>query len=370
MSRAKIDPRTLLAATISLVGGVLFANLAEAAMEPGTSSDAGNQAGQFTPANETTPSNWSNSFPPPEIKEPVVTTVTSSGSKTSSDSKTSTADSGRSKSRKLPSAVEMLKRFQKGGNPNEIMSNSDDSDTDKDKEKEKDAAGKPISPSLVHNFGPKGVLIPIAGGGAATGDKDEKAEEAAVNKEPAVAPESAEVIAAVHSAYGALSQGKAEDAVATMTAMVKKEPRSMLARRATAFIMLYSGNARESVDQMFVLAGLPNYQPQSFDRCTLGDAYLLLNRPDNALIAFEDALKINSENVQARSGELRSMVLVGRVDEAMTDCVEAYKKAKQPVLQRYYRQLYVSLADARNQINGGAPQHNDADTASRPRAAH
>jgi tetratricopeptide (TPR) repeat protein len=135
-----------------------------------------------------------------------------------------------------------------------------------------------------------------------------------------------------------------------MAAVVRKEPRSMLARRASAFIMLYSGNARESVDQMFVLASLPNYQPQSFDRCTLGDAYLLLGRPDNALIAYEDALKINSENVQAKSGELRSMAMVGRVEEAMTECVEAYKKAKQAPLQRYFRQLYVSLAEARNQL--------------------
>jgi tetratricopeptide (TPR) repeat protein len=135
-----------------------------------------------------------------------------------------------------------------------------------------------------------------------------------------------------------------------MAAIVRKEPRSMLARRASAFVMLYTGNARESVEQMFVLAALPNYQAQSFDRCTLGDAYLLLGRPDNALIAYEDALKINSENLQAKSGELRSMALVGRVEEAMTECVEAYKKAKQPPVQRYYRQLYLSLAEARAQL--------------------
>jgi hypothetical protein len=346
MSRASIGPKILLAATLSLVGGLLISNLALAATD--STGDAGNPAGQFN--NETTQSNWTAGSPPAEPKTPPPPATSTTD--TSTSTKSASADSARSTRRKLPSAVEMLRRFQKGGNPNEIMSSGDDSDTSSTGQ-DKDSSGKNLSPSLVHNFGPRGVLIPgssAAAKGAAQDSGETPADDAVVNKEPVVAAESPEVVTAVHDAYAYLSKGKVEEALSTMAAAVRKEPRSMLARRASAFIMLYSGNARESVDQMFVLAALPNYQPQSFDRCTLGDAYLQLGRPDNALIAYEDALKINSENVQAKSGELRSMALVGRVEEAMSECVEAYKKAKQPPIQRYYRQLYVSLAEARAQL--------------------
>lgn len=348
MSRATIGTKHFLAATLSLVGGLLMPGQVLAAMDmPGDSGN--NQAGVFTPPPETTPSNWAGERPTeePKLQTPTVTTVTSSSAATS-DKSSKAAETDRQSKHKLPSAVEMLKRFQKGGNPNELFSTDDAELPVKPADKD---ASKNLSPSLVHNFGPKGVLIPGAKGSASTdADKaDAATEDVVVNKEPAVAPESAEVVTAVRTAYGELGKGKVEEALSTMAAAVRKEPRSMLARRASAFIMLYSGNAKEAVDQLFVLAGLPNYQPQSFDRCTLGDAYLLLGRPDNALIAFEDALKINGENIQAKSGELRSMALVGRVDEALTDCVEAYKKAKQVAVQRYYRQLYVSLAEARNQ---------------------
>lgn len=361
MSRASIGPKILLAATLSLGGGLLISNLALAATD--STGDTGNPAGQFN--SQTSQSNWTSGSPPAESTTPP--TPATNTTDTSTSTKSTSADSARSTRRKLPSAVEMLRRFQKGGNPNEVMSSGDDSDTASTGQ-DKDSSGKNLSPSLVHNFGPRGVLIPgssvVAKG--ATQEKGETSDDdAVVNKEPAVAAESPEVVAAVHDAYAYLSKGKVEEALSTMAAAVRKEPRSMLARRASAFIMLYSGNARESVDQLFVLAALPNYQPQSFDRCTLGDAYLQLGRPDNALIAYEDALKINSENVQAKSGELRSMALVGRVEEAMTECVEAYKKAKQPPIQRYYRQLYLSLAEARAQLytppsdNGSfsAPMH-------------
>ena len=348
MSRATIGPKILLAATLSLVGGLLISNPALAAID--STGDTGNQAGQFN--QETSQSNWTTASPPAEPKTPPAPATTTTSTTDTATTKSTSADGARAGRRKLPSAVEMLKRFQKGGNPNEVMSNGDDSDTAATGQ-DKDASGKNLSPSLVHNFGPRGVLIPgsSAAASAVAQDKgDTTADDTVVNKEPAVPPESAEVVTAVHDAYVYLGNGKVEEALSTMAAMVRKEPRSMLARRASAFIMLYTGNARESVDQMFVLAGMPNYQAQSFDRCTLGDAYLLLGRPDNALIAYEDALKINSENVQAKSGELRSMALVGRIEEAMTECVEAYKKAKQLQVQRYYRQLYVSLAEARSQL--------------------
>jgi hypothetical protein len=194
MSRATIGPKILLAATLSLVGGLLISGLALAAAEP-TSEPAMSSGGTYI--EQTSRSNWTTSGTPAEPKtppSPATTTSTSSSTGNTTDTSTTTkstsADSGRVARKKLPSAVEMLKRFQKGGNPNEIMSSGDDSDTAATGQ-DKDSSSKNLSPSLVHNFGPRGVLIP-GSAAAANASASEKGEtdEAVVNKEPPVAAES------------------------------------------------------------------------------------------------------------------------------------------------------------------------------------
>jgi len=66
MSRATIGPKILLAATLSLVGGLLISNPALAAID--STGDTGNQAGQFN--QETSQSNWTTASPPAEPKTP------------------------------------------------------------------------------------------------------------------------------------------------------------------------------------------------------------------------------------------------------------------------------------------------------------
>jgi len=72
-----------------------------------------------------------------------------------------------------------------------------------------------ISAQSGSQFGPRGVLIPgsSAAASAVAQDKgDTTADDTVVNKEPAVPPESAEVVTAVHDAYVYLGNGKVEEA--------------------------------------------------------------------------------------------------------------------------------------------------------------
>lgn len=151
-------------------------------------------------------------------------------------------------------------------------------------------------------------------------------------------PESAQLL---QSAYTQLQKGAYEPAVNLLVQAVRMDRDSVSARRYLAFALLSLGASQDAAEQLALVMRMA--KPTTFDKYSLGEAYLRLGRYELAQAAFDEALQIEPAYDPARAGLIKTLTLSNNWGKALDQCVEGYRQARNEKLGKYYRSLYTSV---------------------------
>lgn len=149
----------------------------------------------------------------------------------------------------------------------------------------------------------------------------------------------------LQSGYRQIQRGAYEPAVKTLMQAIRMDRDSVSARRYLAFALLNLGASQEAAEQLVIVMRMA--KPTTFDKYSLGEAYFRLGRHELAQEAFKDALEIEPSYDPARAGLIKTLSLAANWDEALDECVQGYKQARNDKLGRYYRSLYSNIQTQR-----------------------
>ena len=110
--------------------------------------------------------------------------------------------------------------------------------------------------------------------------------------------------------YDALRRGDTDEAIALLTAAVKKQPNDAMARLYLGHALLKAGQASAAAEQ-FQLAQSMGAQLRPLDKAAWADALLAAGRRQQAQQMYEQLLQQNPKLLQARLGLLRTYMATG-----------------------------------------------------------
>lgn len=125
----------------------------------------------------------------------------------------------------------------------------------------------------------------------------------------------------VINAYKQIIRGEFSSAVPILQKALQLNSKNTEAHRYLAFSFLRSGLVSHALEETQKTLDLGADLPQ--DHFAMAEAQFYLGRPEQAIKFYINALKIDPLFAQARIGVIRSLIAMGKVDEARQICLKA-----------------------------------------------
>ena len=113
-----------------------------------------------------------------------------------------------------------------------------------------------------------------------------------------------------------LDKGMPREALANFLEALKKEPGSAEINHFTGLSFLRSGEPGKAAEYLRKAAELEHRLRYGEPHLYLGEAYLTMNRPEEALKSIETFLSINSTSIEGLYNYARALSALGRKDDA------------------------------------------------------
>lgn len=142
----------------------------------------------------------------------------------------------------------------------------------------------------------------------------------------------------VLKAYKHIKNGDLKAAIPVLETAVKHDPDNSQAHRYLAFSYLNSGMVTKALAHSKQVVALGTEHPH--DLYSLGEAHFYDGKPQEAMKFYRDALRINPLHVEARMGAIRSLIALGKVEEAKSICeAAAYNSRSEKAKFQFKRML-------------------------------
>ncbi len=151
----------------------------------------------------------------------------------------------------------------------------------------------------------------------------------------------------VLKAYKHIKSGDFKSAIPVLQTAVKSDPENSQAHRYLAFSYLNSGMVAKALTHSKQVLALGTEHPH--DLYSLGEAHFYDGKPQEAMKYYRDALRINPLHVEARMGAIRSLIAMGKVEEAKSVCEAAAYNSRSEKAKFQFRRMLNDIK-SKNQI--------------------
>ena len=164
---------------------------------------------------------------------------------------------------------------------------------------------------------------------------------------PATATDTSQSQQMVLKAYKHIQTGDFKSAIPVLEAAVKNDPENSQAHRYLAFSYIKSGMVTKALSHSKQVVALGTEHPH--DLFSLGEAHFYDGKPQEAMKCYRDALRIDPLHVEARMGAIRSLIALGKVEEAKVVCENAAYKSRSEKAKFQFRRMLADIK-SKNQI--------------------
>ncbi len=151
----------------------------------------------------------------------------------------------------------------------------------------------------------------------------------------------------VLKAYKHIKSGDFKSAIPLLKTAVKIDPENSQAHRYLAFSYLHTGMVTQALSHSKQVVDLGTEQPHDF--FSLAEAHFYDGKPQEAIKFYRDALRLNPLYAEARMGAVRSLIALGKVQEAKSVCQDAAYNSRSEKTKSQFMKMLNDI-NTKNQI--------------------
>lgn len=151
----------------------------------------------------------------------------------------------------------------------------------------------------------------------------------------------------VVKAYKQIRQGNFDTAIPLLKTAVKIDPENTEAHRYLAYSYLHSGKVAQALSESKQVVSAGSEHPHDF--FTIAEANFYDGNPQQAMKFYRDALILNPLFAEARMGAIRSLMALGKFEQAKTVCRDAAYNSPSAKSKFEFKRMLNNL-DAQTQL--------------------
>ncbi|MBX9724762.1 MAG: tetratricopeptide repeat protein [Candidatus Obscuribacterales bacterium] len=148
-------------------------------------------------------------------------------------------------------------------------------------------------------------------------------------------------------AYKQIRQGNFDTAIPLLKTAVKIDPENTEAHRYLAYSYLHCGKVTQALSESKQVVDAGSEHPH--DYYTIAEANFYDGKPDQAMKFYRDALLLNPLFAEARMGAIRSLMALGKFEQAKEVCRNAAYNSPSAKSKFEFKKMLNSL-DSQTQI--------------------
>ncbi len=141
----------------------------------------------------------------------------------------------------------------------------------------------------------------------------------------------------IQEAYNQLKAGANEQAITTLSKVLKDNPASVDARRYLGYAFIQMGLGTKAIRELEYVTRMEPGSPA--DLVLLADAYFYSSQYKQAAELYEEALKTSPCSESARSGLVHTYIALGETEKATALCTNALNESPAPSSRIHYEDL-------------------------------
>jgi Flp pilus assembly protein TadD len=129
-----------------------------------------------------------------------------------------------------------------------------------------------------------------------------------------------------------MNRGNYNAAVEIFSAVIRRDPTDLVARRRLACALIGAAREREAIKQLKLIAAVD--PGNAGDLCTMASAFRRIGDDKSALALYRQAMIIDCQCSEARVGLTRVLVALGNYRAAQAICGDTLRTSRDPLLRK------------------------------------